>query len=424
LPLISIWVRLLAKLPISIAHREIAWVDLRFPSERIGTIIALGTTQVLAWASSFFLPAVLARAMSRSINVSPDFVYAGLSAALLASAIFGPALGRLVDRSGGRKVLCGSNVIFSIGLILLGESVGPISFIAAWLILGVAMSAGLYEVTFAALARLYGRSARSAIIGTTLIGGFASTVGWPVSTFVEHLYGWRVVCLTWAALHLVGGLPLNWWALRRCPNHSSISAAQKETAPKELEKHSRAELLMTVVFCTSGFVSFGMTANLPRLLLAMGASQAGAIAAASLMGPAQVMARIIELGAQRKINPLVSAKIANALHPLASVAAVAGGSFGIFAFSVVQGIGNGMLTIMRGTLPLAIFGGAGYGARVGRIAVPVRVGQAAAPFLIGFAIEQLGRSALIISSTLSLVALSTLFLLFLPRLKGEHADPF
>jgi hypothetical protein len=172
--------------------------------------------------------------------------------------------------------------------------------------------------------------------------------------------------------------------------------------------------ILAFMFAASGVVSIGMATNLPRLFAVIGASPAAGIAAASLMGPAQVVARILEYSARRRVNPLLSAKVASALHPVAAVVVTLAGAPAASLFAVIHGAGNGMLTIVRGTLPLAIFGPAGYGARIGQLSAPARIGQALAPFAIGLSIDAIGAATLLISAGLSLVAFSSLFLLALP----------
>ena len=152
---------------------------------RLRTVGLLGTTQTLAWASSYYLPAMLAAPMARELGVSVPMVFAAFSAALIVSAVLGPCAGRAIDRFGGRPVLAGTNLIFALGLASLAAADGPVSLFAAWIVLGVGMGSGLYEAAFAALVRLYGRSSRDAITGITLLAGFASTVGWPLSTLLE-----------------------------------------------------------------------------------------------------------------------------------------------------------------------------------------------------------------------------------------------
>lgn len=384
-------------------------------------VTTVGTTQALAWASSFYLPAVLAEPIARDIQLSPAWVYAALSFGLGVSAFFGPLCGRLIDERGGQLVLSASNVLFVAGLILLAASQGPFSLFGAWAVLGLAMAAGLYEPAFAALARLYGANSHTPMTGITLVAGFASTVGWPVSAFLEHQFGWRGACLGWAVLHLAVALPLNAWALRgplprREPKHLDLAVGKNGQVSTTAD---RRMLILAFTFTASGIVSIGMATNLPRLFGEMGVGPTAAIAAATLMGPAQVGARVLDFSLRRWSNPLISAKFANALHPIGAVFLAFGGSAAIALFSVIHGAGNGILTIARGTLPLAVFGPRGYGDRVGRISAPARIGQAIAPFLFGMAIDRVGIGLLVISSGLSLAALMALFRLSTPSIASN-----
>jgi MFS family permease len=390
---------------------------------RVAIVASLGSTQALAWVSSYYLPAVLAAPIARDIGLSPPWIYAALSLGLGVSAVLGPLLGRWIDVHGGRPVLCGSNLAFAAGLCALAFSAGPVSLVLAWLVLGAAMAGGLYESAFASLTRLYGHDSRGAITGITLIAGFASTVGWPTTALLLHSFGWRGACLAWAALHLVVGLPLNAWALRYgagANGHGSAVAAAAAANPiQPRQAFDRGMYLLAFMFTASGMVSIGMATNLPRLFAALGAAPAAAIAAASMLGPAQVGARVLEYSARHRINPLISARVATVLHPLASAGIAIGGTPVIALFSILHGAGTGMLTITRGTLPLAMYGPTGYGARIGRISVPARVGQATAPFLFGLAIDKLGVTMLFISTALSLAALIALSWVKLP----DHRPP-
>jgi MFS family permease len=170
---------------------------------------ALGTAQTLAWASSYYLPAILADPIARGLGLSRTTVFGLFSGALLLSAVLGPSVGRAIDNRGGRGVLALSNLVLAAGLVLLGTAQGFFVLALAWAVLGVGMAMGLYDPAFATLTGLYGRAARGPITGITLIAGFASTVGWPLSPFLDGQFGWRAACLIWAALHIVIGLPLN-----------------------------------------------------------------------------------------------------------------------------------------------------------------------------------------------------------------------
>lgn len=180
-----------------------------FIRSRRFVVTALGTAQTLAWASSYYLPAILADPIAASIDVPRSWVFAAFSAALLIAAFAGPAVGRVIDRHGGRGVLVLSNVVLATGLIVLAASNGAVVLFAAWAVLGIGMALGLYDAGFAALTALYGHNARGPITGITLLAGFASTVSWPLSTFLNDALGWRETLLVWAAINLVIGLPLN-----------------------------------------------------------------------------------------------------------------------------------------------------------------------------------------------------------------------
>src|ERR1700712_5648594 len=158
-------------------------------------IVALGTTQTLAWASSYYLPAILADPMSRDLGVSSNWIFAAFSASLVVSAVLGPRIGRRIDLVGGRQVLSASNVTLAAGLALLGCSYSIAVLVAAWLLLGIGMGLGLYDAAFAALGRIYGDAARGAITRITLIAGFASTVGWPLTAWGLETIGWGDTCL-------------------------------------------------------------------------------------------------------------------------------------------------------------------------------------------------------------------------------------
>jgi MFS family permease len=368
---------------------------------------ALGTAQTLAWGSSYYLPAILADPIAFGLGLSRTIVFGVFSGALLISAVLGPAVGRVIDRYGGRGVLALSNLVLAAGLALLAVTQGIATLLAAWGVLGVGMAMGLYDPAFATLTGLYGREARGPITGITLIAGFASTVGWPLSTLLEAHFGWRGACLVWAGLHLLIGLPLNRFLIPRAP--PPLRPAQAE-APAAIAPQGAMPLL-AYVFAATWFVTGAMAAHLPRLLEIAGASATAAIAAAALVGPAQVGARLIEFGALRRVHPLISARLAAALHPLGAAVLLVAGPAAITAFAVLHGAGNGLLTIAKGTLPLVIFGPAGYGLRSGMLGAPARAAQAASPLIFGMLLDRMGVGALAISAGLSLSALMALLLL-------------
>lgn len=369
-------------------------------------ILALGTTQTLAWASSMYLPAILADPMARDLEVSANWVFAAFSASLVLSALLGPRIGRQIDLVGGRSVLSLSNLVLAAGLALLGFATSIPVLVIAWLVLGVGMGAGLYDAAFAALGRIYGDTARRSITGITLIAGFASTVGWPLSAWGLETIGWRNTCFAWAAAHILIGLPLNWLMLPAVQGAKAAVAA----AVKPQIAIDRTMVVLAFVFAASWAVTGAMAAHLPRILEAAGATTSQAVFAGALIGPAQVAARIFEASFLSRFHPLVSTRLACITHPIgAAILALAGGGAASL-FAIFHGTGNGILTIARGTLPLSIFGPKDYGYRLGIIGAPARMAQAAAPLLFGLLIDTMGSRVLIVSSTLSLLALLALFL--------------
>jgi predicted MFS family arabinose efflux permease len=377
-------------------------------------IVALGITQTLAWASSYYLPAILADPIAHDLGISSNWVFAAFSAALAISALLGPRIGRQIDHVGGRDVLGASNIILAAGLVLLGLSRTPVMMAAAWLLLGIGMGLGLYDAAFAALGRIYGHEARRSITGITLFAGFASTIGWPLTAWGLHAIGWRWTCVAWAAAHLLICLPLNVIFVPKVRAEHRVTVK----APKPHIPIDRDMVLLAFAFSAAWSVTSAMAVHLPRILESMGSTQAQAIAAGALIGPAQVVARIIEASVLKRFHPLYSTRLACVAHPVgAGILAIFGGGFAA-VFALLHGAGNGILTIARGTLPLAIFGPKDYGYRLGLIGAPSRLSQALAPVIFGLLIVPLGGYVLLVTSGLSLAALGALFLLRVPPVDG------
>ena len=378
--------------------------------ERRGLIVStLGITQTLAWGSTYYLPAIFADPISADLHLSREWFFGVFSGALLLSGLLGPLAGRTIDRHGGRDVLAATNLAFAAGLALLSTASGVTGLAAAWSVIGIGMGFGLYEAAFATVAGFYGRGARNAITGITLFGGFASTLAWPAGSFCIGAVGWRDACLAWAAVHLLIALPMNRFLLPKAP-----PPAPEKLAPG-VEPAATISWTMIVLACVFGatwFVSAALAAHLPRLLEAFGASTAAAVFAASLVGPAQVAARLAEFTFLRRASPMISARLATILHPIGAALLSLFGPLAAVPFVLLHGSGNGLLTIARGTLPLALYGAAGYGLRTGLLAAPARILQGAAPLLFGLVLDRSGPVAALLLSG-SLTSLSFLALLAL-----------
>jgi hypothetical protein len=268
------------------------------------------------------------------------------------------------------------------------------------------MGLGLYDTAFGALGRIYGNDARSAITGITLIAGFASTVGWPLSSLGLDTIGWRETCYAWALAHIVLGLPLNLTLPRTERGVHADGPVLKPHIPID-----RTMILLSFAFAAAWTVTSAMAAHLPRIVEAFGATPTQAVFAGMMIGPAQVGARILEAGFLSRFHPLLSTRLACITHPLgACVIGVFGGGAAA-GFTLLHGAGNGILTISRGTLPLAIFGPENYAYRLGLIGAPSRICQALAPVAFGLLLEPMGRGIVAVSSFLSIAALVALMML-------------
>lgn len=374
---------------------------------QIRIVVPLGITQTLAWASSYYLPAILADPIAHDLGLTANWIFGAFSAALVISGLLGPRIGRQIDLVGGRWVLSGSNIVLAAGLVALAFTHSVAMLLFAWLLLGIGMGLGLYDAAFGALGRIFGQSARSAITGVTLFAGFASTIGWPLTSLGLGTIGWRETCLAWAAIHIAIGLPLNLIFIPKAAPHDSLAVnSSKPSIPMD-----RTMILLAFVFAAAWTVTGAMAAHFPRILEAAGASPSQAILAGALIGPAQVAARIAEAGFLSRYHPLISTRLACLAHPIGAAFVGIFGGAAAMALAILHGAGNGILTIARGTLPLAIFGPQNYAYRLGILGAPSRVAQAIAPFAFGILIEYMGTGVLIISSALSLSALAVLLLL-------------
>ena len=377
----------------------------------------LGIGQLLAWGSSFYLPAVLAAPLSKSLGCGESTVYLAFSCAMGGSALVGPLAGRAIDRLGGRPVLIATSLLFAAGLALLSQVESELGLFLAWAVIGMAMGAGLYEAAFATVVRLYGTASGDAITVITLFGGFASTVGWPLSAWMEGIWGWRGACLGWALIHLSVSLPLHLALPRRSPDltepptaepHESDArgASPSTIAPGTVWSESRTSTrwatgLLAFLFASTWFVTTAFAAHGPRLLLESDVSLEAAVWLGALVGPAQVAGRLLQLGPIKRVDPLRVAAAASLGHPLGVLALLGMGPAWAVVFVLLHGAGGGLMTISRGALPLRLFGPVGYGARQGVLMIPTRIAQSVAPYAFGLAVDAWGAQALWLSLALS-----------------------
>jgi MFS family permease len=376
--------------------------------------LGLGVAQTIAWACTYYLPAVIAVAVAEEHGVSRTLIVGAFSAALLVAGFSAPRIGRSIEGGGGRRILCLSALVIAAGLAMLGVLPGLWGWGLGWLVLGLGMAMGLYEAAFATMGRLFGQQARLGITTITLLAGFASTIGWPVGAALLPVLGWRGLCLLYAAVHLLVVLPVYWLSLPAAPPAAAPAGKPRPDAAA-LAWARRAFILLALFFTLRSCISAVLGVHLIALLEALGLAIAVAVGIAASVGAAQVGGRLLEFTLGAGTHPLKVAKIGAALLPAGVAALLLAGPAAALPFALAYGASNGILTISRGTVPLALFGAEGYAVLMGRMAMPTLLAQALAPTLVTPLVESLPALAVFaLAGATALVALACL-LLVVPR---------
>ncbi|HWJ74572.1 MAG TPA: MFS transporter [Kaistia sp.] len=362
---------------------------------RLTTIAALGVTQIFAWGATYYLPAVLARPIAADTGWPLSHVMAGLSVGLFASGIVSPRIGRFVRDHGGRHVLLIGVMLVAAGLSLLGLATSEAMFFLAWLVLGCGMGATLYDAAFATLGRYYGYEARSAITALTLFGGFASTICWPLSAFLLERWGWRATCFVYAGLQLGLSLPLLWRFLpalaRALPSNGSPGPARRDDPDA---RPGPEFIILAVILTLGGTIATTISVHLLAILGAHDVALAAAVALGALIGPSQVGARVFDMVVGKHLPAIATLAIATALIAIGVLALASG--LPVFALALVlYGAGNGIWSIARGALPLALFGPDRFPVLMGRLAMPTLLAQSLAPPMTALVIERFGALPLV-----------------------------
>jgi hypothetical protein len=308
--------------------------------------------------------------------------------------------------------MAAGSLVGAAGLVLLVHAANPYLYMAVWILLGVAISANLYDPAFATLGRIFGAAARRPITALTFAGGFASTVSWPVTQLLLSLTEWRTTYLIYAGVLAVVVAPLHAFVLPRSRAATEPVTGDKTPPAKAvLPANGLAFLLVAAGFAIYAFVPSGLAAHLLAMFGRAGIDASTAVLIGALFGPSQVAARLCEFIFAGNRHPLAVARFALTLL-VASFALVAVFGFSIpiaIAFAVMFGAANGLMTIARGAVPLALFGASGYGRLLGRIAKPFQIMQAVAPVVLAFVIERGSDLAgLALTATCSLIALACL----------------
>jgi predicted MFS family arabinose efflux permease len=373
------------------------------PALGITIIPALGITQIFAWGSTFYLPAALAPLIATDTGWPYDLTVGGVSVGLLVAGLASPRVGRLIAERGRRPVLVVGALLLAIGLLGIGTASTLAWYLVSWLVTGLGMSASLYDAAFSMLGRIYGSSARTPITAVTLFGGFASTVCWPLSAFLAARYGWRGACFVYAAIQIAVVLPIHLLALPATTMTEGSAAAQNRS-PVHLRRDEYATfgLLAAVLTLGAAVLSIVGTQLLP-LLTARGIGVSAAVAFGAIVGPAQVGARVIELLVGNRYDPVWTIVASATLVATSALMLTLG--LPIVALAIaLYGAGNGIGSVARGTVPLALFGAERYPVLMGRLGFPLLVAMAVSPYLGGLAFQKGGAEWTLLLLTVLAVA--------------------
>jgi predicted MFS family arabinose efflux permease len=369
----------------------------------------LGVTQILSWGTIFYTPVLIVPLIAQEHGWSMSFAMGGFSVALLVAGLIAPYVGRSIDRFGGHVVMAIGSLIGALGLLLIVHADNRIAYLAVWMVLGVAMSANLYDSAFGSLGRIFGAGARRPITALTLAGGFASTVSWPATHFLLEALGWRGTYMVYAGLLACISAPLHAFLLPRSRAESAVpKAGEIQTPEKLLPSRGLPFILVASAFAAYAFVPSGLSAHLLAIFARSGIDGGTVVWIGALFGPAQVGARLIEFAFGRNLHPLWVVRFAlGTLLCAFLMLAVLGASMPVAAaFALMFGGANGLVTITRGAVPLALFGASGYGRLMGRLAGPFLLMQAAAPLVMAFVVDSVSDyAALALASAFAAVAL-------------------
>jgi predicted MFS family arabinose efflux permease len=397
--------------------------------DRRVVITALGVVQILAWGTSFYIPAVFAEPIVKNTGWSLGIVVGGTSMGLLVAGLISPQVGRIIDRRGGRPVLMTSSLFYAAGLAGIGLAPSLPIYLFAWVLLGVGMGTGLYDAVFAVLGRMYGAAARGPITNLTLFGGFASTVCWPLSAFMIEHVGWRAACLIYAGLHLAVSLPLQMAVVRAAPaarSEPAQTAGASATDEAPIVHEGLMFVLVALILALAAGVGSIIVVHLLAFLQTRGVDYIAAVALGTLFGPAQVGARMVERLFGSRYHPIWTMIASCALMAIGLVLLLA--RFPWLALTILlYGAGFGVSWVARGTLPLALFGPKRFPVLMGRLAFPTLILLALAPSLGALLIESLGANTTIgiltIIALINLVLAGILWWLCRDARRGANGSP-
>ena len=386
------------------------------------TIGILAFTQIASWGALYYAFAVLAPDIQRELGMGKEAAFAAFSWSLLVAGVAATPVGALVDRHGGRGVMAAGSIVSAIGLAWLSRSTTVASYWGAWTAIGLAMSLTLYEAAFATINRKLDVGAPRGISTLTLFAGFASTIFWPLTLAISSRLGWRDTYLAYAGLQLAACLPLHLWLGRDAPRPPAPANAPRDSHTLGEAVRHPAFWKLALAFSANVFIFSALAVHLIPLLKSLGHAAGTAVLLAALVGPMQVAGRIGERTLAREAAPQVVGRFVFSTLPggLLALALVGAEAWGVVLFCMLYGMSTGVLTIIRGTLPRALFGARNYGAITGAMAVPSLLAKAVGP-LVGAALLSGAGGPLTLPLVLTAFAVASL-LLYLSAIRQPAAQ--
>ncbi|MDB5840198.1 MAG: transporter [Herminiimonas sp.] len=361
-------------------------------NKRWRIIGCLGFTQITSWGSLFYAFAILAPDLQAELGWRADLTFGGFSWCLLVAGLAAAPAGILIDRLGGRIMMSAGSAACGAGFVLLSSVQSPLEYYAAWTLLGIAMALVLYEAAFATINREFIEGARAGITTLTLFGGFASTVFWPLTLKLNEAIGWRETYFWYGMAQFALCLPLHMTLSARRINAAGPIADSlrpgRSYSLKEAVRHPSFWML-ACAFATNSFIFSALAVHMIPLFHKLGHPIATVVLFAAFIGPMQVAGRIGEMLFARHMRPQTSGKLTFAFLPAALLILLLMSMhlWAIAIYCMLYGLSNGILTIVRGTVPQAMFGRENYGAIAGALAGPTLIAKAAGPLAIAVLIE-------------------------------------
>jgi MFS family permease len=358
------------------------------------TIGILAFTQVMSWGSLYYAIAILAPEIQKEMGWRAEIVFGAFSWSLLIAGFASTPIGILLDRFGGRVVMGVGSFVCGSGLMMLGLNHSIVIYFIAWTLLGLGMALSLYEAAFATINREFVSNSRQAISTLTLFGGFASTLFWPLTLQLNTMIGWRNTYLLYGAVQLALCMPLH--LMLNTHRQKTVEATNAKTDSALARSHTLNEALhnpafwkLALAFSANSFVFTALSVHLIPLLKQMGHAATLAVIMVALIGPMQVAGRLGEMMIARRALPQTVGKFTFSTLPGALLILILFGSqqWAVALYCILYGLSNGIVTIVRGTLPQTLFGRENYGAISGALAAPSLIAKAAGPLIMAVVIQ-------------------------------------